>query len=108
MTRRFLAAGLLATALILTLAATALASHLHVRVLGNGECVILAEDGGERWVTLPESIFASNPNVVDMVYAADRQHPLHVLVHIAEAGNGMVYVLGSAGDLANCAGYVND
>lgn len=108
MTRRFLVAVFLANVLILTLAATAFARHLHVRVLGNGECVILAEDGGERWVTLPESVFANNPNVVDMAYAADRQHPLHVLVHIAEAGNGMVYVLGSAGDLANCAGYVND
>jgi len=108
MTRRFLAATFLAIVLVLTLAATALGSHVHVRVLGNGECVILAENGGERWVTLPESVFANNPNVVDAHYAGDRQHPLHVLVHIGGAGNGMVYVLGSAGDLANCPGYVND
>jgi hypothetical protein len=108
MTRQFLAALFLVTVLILTLAATALGSHVHVLVLGNGECVILAEDGGERWVTLPESVFANNPNVVDVEYAGNRQHPLHVLVHIAEAGNRMVYVLGSPGDLENCAGYVND
>ena len=107
MTRRFLAAAFLVTVLTLTLAATALGSHAHVRVLGNGECVILAEHGGERWVTLPESVFAHNPNVLDVEYAGNRQHPLHVLVHIAGAGNRMVYVLGSPGDREHCADHVN-
>lgn len=107
MTRRFLAACFVANVLILTLATTALASHLHVRVLGNGDCVILAPDGRERWVSLPAAVFDRNPNVVDTTYADDRLHPLHVLVHIAGAGNGTVHVLGSPGDLASCAAYVN-
>lgn len=33
---------------------------------------------------------------------------LHVLVRMAGAGNNTVYELGSAEDLASCAGYVND
>ena len=101
-------AVLLATLLVLALASPALASHVHVRVLGNGQSVILAAGGGETWVTLPDAVFENNPNVVAGAYAADRRHPLHVLVHLAGAGGGMVYVLGSPGDLANCNGYVND
>jgi hypothetical protein len=104
---RFLTALALAGVLALSTASAALASHTHVKVLGNGQCVIIAPDGGETWVDLPDSVFSNNPNVVPGAYAPDRQHPMHVLVHIAGAGNGMVFVQGSAGDLANCAGYAN-
>ena len=106
-TRRYLA---LAGAIVL-LAATAApvaATHAHVRLLQNGSCVILAESGKESDVTLPEAIFEHNPRVDDTVrYPDGRRHPLHVLVHIAGTGVGELYVLGSAGDLANCADHVN-
>jgi hypothetical protein len=92
------AAGLLA----LVAVGPAAASHTHVRMLGNGDCVIVAPDAGEEAVQLP---FATE-------FAADRQHPLHVLVHLGTAGTGpdgmmRVWVQGLAGDLAACAGYVN-
>jgi len=106
--KRLSLAIVLGVALASTLSGAALASHTHVRELGSGQCAIIAPDGGEKWVSLPDAVFDSNPNVVPGTYAADKRHPLHALVHIPGAGNGMVYVLGSAGDIANCAGYVND
>jgi len=97
----------LGTALVLALmtvglALPAAATHTHVRMTGNGECVILAKKGGEKDVQLPHAdAFASN-----------RQHPLHVNVHLGQAGTrqgeAVVWVYGSPGDLANCDGYVND
>jgi hypothetical protein len=92
----------LAGSIAVLAAGPALASHTHVRILGNGSCVILAPDSGEEAVQLP---FADS-------FAPDRQHPLHVLVHFGMAGMGpdgsmRVWVQGSAGDLANCDGYVN-
>jgi hypothetical protein len=103
---RVLTSVMLAGVLALGTTAAALASHQHVRVLGNGECVVIGT-GGESAVNLPDAVFDSNPNVVPGNYAENRQHPLHVLVHIAGAGNGMVFVAGSAEDLANCDGHVN-
>lgn len=101
MRRLILALGL-AGALVAVTGGSALASHTHVRILGNGQCVILAPDAGEEAVQLP---FADG-------FAADRQHPLHALVHLGTAGTSpdgemRVWVQGSAGDLANCDGYVN-
>lgn len=92
--RRALLAG---TLLALATAGTVAAGHSHVRALGNGDCVILAPDAGEESVQLP---FAD-------AFPPDRQHPLHVLVHLGTAGDGKVWVQGTAGDLANCEGYVN-
>jgi hypothetical protein len=101
MRRLVLALGL-AGALAVATAGSTLASHTHVRILGNGQCVILAPDSGEEAVQLP---FADG-------FVAGRQHPLHVLVHLGQAGTGpdgemRVWVQGSAGDLASCQGYVN-
>lgn len=83
-------------------AAPALADHTHVRMTGNGSCVILAQNGGERFVQLPHADD----------FAANRRHPLHVNVHLGEPGmrdgEHVIWVQGSAGDLANCGGYVND
>lgn len=101
---------ILAMVAILTLGvATATATHTHVRALGNGHCVILAPDGGEHDVQLPEAVFDGNPNVTldYATTASNRRHPLHVLVHLGTAGMESVWVLGSAGDLANCDGYAN-
>jgi hypothetical protein len=88
--------------LVLAGAGAAQADHTHVRVLGNGHCVILAADGGEKYVQLPHA--AS--------FADGRRHPLHVNVHLGQAGsrNGqeVVFVQGSSDDLSHCDGYVND
>jgi hypothetical protein len=51
------------------------ADHVHFRYLGNGECVLLAPDGGEKDVQLPNSTYPPN-----------RSHPLHVNVHLGTAG----------------------
>jgi hypothetical protein len=91
------------TVMILLLGAIpASATHTHVRATGNGACVILSGNGAEDAVQLPH---------VDE-FPETRRHPLHVNVHLGEAGErrgeAVVWVLGSAGDVANCDGYVND
>lgn len=92
----------IAAFLVLALAAPAMASHTHVRMTGNGSCVILAANGHEHDVQLPHAD----------EFAPNRQHPLHVNVHLGKPGTRqgemVVWVQGSAGDLANCDGYVND
>jgi uncharacterized membrane protein len=100
----------LAAACLLALAATpALASHSHVMAIGNGECVLLAANGGEEDVALPLAVFAHNPNV-DIAPTADRLHPLHVLVHQGVPGErNQIAVVGTAAAAALCAaGIVND
>jgi hypothetical protein len=96
--------------LLLALAAApVLASHTHVMAIGNGECVILAANGGEDDVALPASVFDHNPNV-DITAAPDRLHPLHVLVHKGVPGDhNQLAVAGTAEAAALCwAGIVND
>ncbi len=94
--------ALLATGMLLATASPAAATHTHVRQTGNGACVLLAAGSGEATVQLPHAD----------EFSEDRRHPLHVKVHLGEAGTrggeAVVWVLGSAGDLANCDGYVND
>ncbi|MFA9431679.1 hypothetical protein [Egicoccus sp. AB-alg2] len=90
-----------AGAMVLGSALPAAADHAHVRQLGNGQCVVLAEGSGEASVQLPH--YEELPE--------NRRHPLHVKVHLGEPGTRqgehVVWVKGSADDLANCAGYVN-
>ena len=98
----------LGAAILLALAASpALANHSHVKLLGNGQCVVLAEGAGEDEVVLPLSVFERNPNVD--VPATGAAHPLHVLVHRGVPGDrGSYAVFGSAEGNALCtAGYVN-
>ena len=65
----------LGAVVLLALAATpALASHSHVRLLGNGQCVVLAESAGEDDVVLPLAVFDHNPNV-DIAPTADAAPP---------------------------------
>lgn len=84
----------LATAILLAigLALPAAAAHTHVRLLGNGQCVILAQNGGEKYVDLP----------------GERTHPLHSNVHKGEPGErGTIGVLNVSDGF--CGGsYVND
>lgn len=85
------------------------ASHTHVMALGNGQCVLLAANGGEEDVTLPLAVFEHNPNV-DIAPSADRMHPLHVLVHQGVPGeHKAIAVAGTAAAAALCTGgIVND
>ncbi|MEO8463448.1 MAG: hypothetical protein ABI555_09555 [Chloroflexota bacterium] len=96
-------------ALLAMSAAPALAAHTHVMQVGNGRCVILAENGGEKDVVLPLSVFQHNPNV-DIAPTADRMHPLHVLVHKGVPGDhNSLAVFGTAEGSALCvAGYVGN
>lgn len=66
--------------LVLVLAAPAMASHTHVRMTGNGSCVILAANGHEHDVQLPHA----------GEFAPDRRHPLHVNVHLGNPGTRKV------------------
>lgn len=80
------------------------ASHTHVIALGNGQCVLLAANGGEANVSLPLAVFEHNPNV-DIAPAPDRMHPLHVLVHQGVPGeHKAIAVAGTAAAAALCAG----
>jgi hypothetical protein len=83
MLRRTLLIGSLAAAAVLLPATPAAADHTHFRVVGDGECVLLAPDGGEKYVQLPNAD----------AYPPNRQHPLHVNVHLGQPGQvGQIYV----------------
>jgi len=83
MIRRRLLIIPLAAAAILLPASPAAADHTHFRVVGTGECVLLAPDGGEKYVQLPNADG----------FAPNRQHPLHVNVHLGQPGEvGQIYV----------------
>ena len=67
--------------------APALADHDHGMVVGNGDCVLLAGNGAEKHVDLPDAGIDSNPNVRgDWSGNPDRNHPLHVFVHMGQPG----------------------
>ena len=99
-------------ALVLAGAAVARADHTHVLILPNGTCAILAQNGEEKYVILPSTLLANNPNA-DADDAAglplNRRHPLHVLVHLGVPGaDGDIAVMGSVQDPCAATGsYVN-
>ena len=90
----------------LALPGAAAANHRHVLVTGNGDCVVLAKQGGEPSVTLPDASFN---NTTEPITTAN-PHPLHVHVHRGMPGaDGDIAVYGSAAD--PCLGegnYLND
>ncbi|MFC5380765.1 hypothetical protein [Aquipuribacter nitratireducens] len=92
LTTTALAGGVAAAAVLGLGAAPASADHVHFRVLGNGDCVLLAPDGGEKHVQLPNADgFADN-----------RKHPLHVKVHLGTPGSvGEIYVAYPASGVLN-------
>ena len=94
--------------LVVAVSGPAFADHTHAKVVGNGMCVVLAEGAGEESVVLPLSVFEKNPNV-DIAPTATRMHPLHVLVHLGQAGeHNELFVYGTPAAAAACsAGYVN-
>lgn len=83
----------------------AFADHLHVIQLGNGQCVVLAQSGNERYVDLPDASFQ---NTTEPTTTAN-PHPLHVHVHRGEPGQVQtIAVYGSALDPCAATGaYVN-
>jgi hypothetical protein len=93
------------TAAALLAPAAAQANHLHVLVLGDGSCVILAQHGNERYVTLPEASFN---NTAEPTTTAN-PHPLHVHMHRGQPGTVQtIAVYGSAADPCAASGnYVN-
>lgn len=101
-TRRLLAGALAVGVAGVVGAGTAHADHVHSVQVGNGACVLLAHGGGEGDVDLP---FATDAQV-----AADRAHPLHLLVHLGQPGQRIsIGVYGTPSD--PCAGtgrYLND
>jgi hypothetical protein len=90
---------------VLAFAGQAFANHLHSRQVGNGQCVVLAPAGNERFVTLPASSFN---NTTEPTTTAN-PHPLHVHVHRGAPGEqGTLAVLGSATDPCAATGsYLN-
>jgi hypothetical protein len=113
--RGLLVSGAVAVCLLVA-ASAARADHTHVLILPNGNCAILASEGDEKYVILPDVLFSNNPNV-DADDAAgglaglplNRRHPLHVLVHLGVPGaDGDIVVMGSAADPCVATGnYVN-
>lgn len=83
-------------------AGTARADHVHSIQVGNGACVLLAQGGGEGDVDLP---FATEAQV-----AANRAHPLHLLVHLGRPGQHLaIGVYGTPSDPCFETGnYLND
>jgi hypothetical protein len=81
-----IAATLAAGVIAVVGAGSASATHTHSLQTGNGSCVLLARNGGEKNVTLPH---ATGPG--------DRRHPLHVNVHLGEPGAGDHIEIGVAG-----------
>ena len=100
--RRAATATLIVGAVVAATTGSASADHVHSVQLGNGACVLLAHDGGEGDVDLP---FATDGQV-----AADRAHPLHLLVHLGAPGQHVsIGVYGTASDPCIATGdYVND
>ncbi|MDF1597806.1 MAG: hypothetical protein P1T08_17135 [Acidimicrobiia bacterium] len=98
--RKLVGMVILAVSMV-ALALPAAATHTHVRLTGNGSCVVLAANGRENAVQLPHA------DGLDT-----RRHPLHVNVHLGapgtRQGETVVWVQGTPGDLGNCGGYVND
>lgn len=95
------AATLLAGTIVAVTAGSASADHVHSVEVGNGACVLIAQHGGEGDVDLP---FASDDQV-----AANRAHPVHLLVHLGRPGQRVeIGVFGTASDpCIDTGNYVN-
>jgi hypothetical protein len=98
--KRTIAAAFTVGTISLLGAGTASATHTHSLKTGNGSCVLLAQNGGEKDVKLPHATD----------FDTNRRHPLHVNVHLGEPGAGEHIEIGVAGSGSDpCLGdYLND
>jgi hypothetical protein len=85
--------------------AGAVANHRHSLATGSGDCVVLAKQGGEPFVDLPDASFN---NTTEPTTTAN-PHPLHVHMHRGAAGEQItIGVYGTASDPCALEGdYVN-
>ena len=98
--KKLIIAAVVAATAAVGAAAPASASHVHSMEVRDGVCVLLAAEGGEKYVVLP---FADE-------LPANRRHPLHVLVHLGRPGqNFNIGVYGTPSDPCYFEGeYLND
>jgi hypothetical protein len=84
----------------------AAANHRHSLMTGSGDCVVLAKQGREPFVQLPDASFNNTTEPTTTL----NPHPLHVHVHRGAAGEQIsIGVYGAGTD--PCAGvgnYLND
>lgn len=101
--KKMVVAAAVTVSSVLGIAGPAGATHVHSKQLGNGSCVVLAQNGGEKDVVLPAA--TGGIGLPD-----SRRHPLHMLVHTGRPGmNFKIGVYGTASDPCRAAGdYVND
>ena len=106
MSKRAAVSALVCLAGVLAVPGGAVANHRHSLMTGSGDCVVLAKQGGEPSVQLPDASFN---NTTEPTTTAN-PHPLHVHVHRGAAGEQItIGVYGMVSD--PCAGggsYVND
>jgi len=82
MTKRATLTGLACLAAVVLLPSGAAATHRHSLVTGSGDCVVLAKQGGEPFVQLPEASFHNTTEPT----TTTNPHPLHVHVHRGAPG----------------------
>lgn len=93
MLKKLIAGGVAGVVLLGAFGGVASADHLHSKEVGNGNCVVLAQSGGENLVVLPDQ----NPHID--AQPENRRHPLHVLVHLGQPGQQFaIGVYNTAGD----------
>ena len=99
MTKRAAFSAFACLAGALALPGSAAATHHHSLLTGSGDCVVLAKEGGEPSVQLPDASFNNTMEPTTTI----NPHPLHVHVHRSESESQIVIaVYGSA--LDPCAG----
>jgi hypothetical protein len=80
---------------VLAVPTGAAATHRHSLVTGSGNCVVLAKQGGEPFVGLPDASFNNTTEPTTTM----NPHPLHVHVHRGEPGGRLtIAVYGGAAD----------
>jgi hypothetical protein len=106
MRKRAAVSALVCLAGALAVPGGAAANHHHSLMTGSGDCVVLAKQGGEPFVQLPDASFNNTTEPTTTV----NPHPLHVHVHRGAAGEQItIGVYGTASDpCADGENYLND
>jgi hypothetical protein len=90
---------------VLAVPSGAAANHRHSLLTGSGDCVVLAKQGGEPYVDLPDASFNNTTEPTTTV----NPHPLHVHVHRGAPGEQVTIGVYSSGTDPCAAGedYLN-